>query len=66
MSFSIFPDNLFPSLFILPASLISNAIALALRVEVVLRFMLYATKKSRAAIAVAPDFFTDELKVAGP
>ena len=34
----------------------SDAIALALRVEVVFKFTLYAIKKSRAEIAVAPDW----------
>jgi hypothetical protein len=40
LSFMIFPDNTFPSLLILPASLISNATALAFLVEVVLRLIL--------------------------
>ena len=53
-SFRTFPDSLPPSLAILPASLISNAIALALLEEVELRFMLYAIRKSLAPIAVAP------------
>ena len=64
--FIIFPDILPPSLFILPASRMSNATALALLVDVVFRLTLYATKKSRAAIAVAPDFSTDLLNSAGP
>ena len=37
-----------------PASLTSKAMALALRVDVVFRFTLYATKKSLAPITVAP------------
>jgi len=65
-SFIIFPDNESPSLFILPASRMSKATAFALLVEVVFKLMLYATKKSRAEIAVAPDFSTDLLNSAGP
>ncbi len=49
-----------------PASLISKAIALALRVEVEFRLTLYATKKSRAEMAVAPLFATLSLNFAGP
>ena len=43
-----------PLFLILPASLISNAIALALLVDVVFKLTLYATRKSLADIAVAP------------
>ena len=66
MSFIIFPDILFPSLLILPASLISNATAFAFLVEVVLRLILYATRKSLAEIAVAPDFFIELINFEGP
>ena len=66
MSFNILPFNFPPSLLILPASLKSNAIALALLVDVVLRFILYAIRKSLAAIAVAPDFLTEVLNLLGP
>ena len=40
LSFTILPVILFPSLFILPASLISKAIAFALLVDVVFKLML--------------------------
>ena len=66
LSFKIFPFNLPPSLLIRPASLKSKAIELALLLDVVLIFTLYAIKKSLAAIAVAPDFSTEELKSLGP
>ena len=55
-----------PSLEIRPFSLMSNAIAFALLVDVVFKLILYATKKSRAEIAVAPDFAIDSLNSAGP
>ena len=66
MSLIIFPVILFPSLFILPASLISNATAFAFLVDVVFKFTLYANRKSLADIAVAPDFFIDSLYAEGP
>ena len=66
LSFKTFPFNLPPSLLILPASLKSKAMELALLVDVVLIFTLYAIKKSLAAIAVAPDFFIDKLYLLGP
>ena len=43
----------------------SNAIAFALLIDVVFRLILYATKKSLAEIAVAPDFLTLSLKIHG-
>src|SRR4051794_31907904 len=43
-----------PSRTTLPASRTSNAIELARRVEVVLRLILYATRKSLAPMTVAP------------
>ena len=52
----ILPVNGSPSRFTRPASLTSNAIAFARRVEVVLRLILNATKNSRAPITVAPRF----------
>ena len=59
MAFTLFnvPGSLifFPSTSIfLPASRTSKAMALARRVDVVLRLILYATKKSLAPITVAP------------
>ena len=66
LSFSTFPVSLFPSRFKRPASLKSNAIAFARLVDVVLRFTLYAIKKSLAAIAVAPDFLICSLNSEGP
>ena len=66
LSFKISPVSDPSFLLILPASRISNATAFALLVEVVFKLMLYATRKSRAEIAVAPDFLTDLLNSAGP
>ncbi|KAF5032592.1 hypothetical protein DSECCO2_615660 [anaerobic digester metagenome] len=43
-----------PSRIGLPFSLMSKATALARRVEVVFKLMLYATRKSRAPTAMAP------------
>ena len=56
LSFKISPVSLLFFLAILPFSLMSKAIALALLVEVVFRFILYAIRKSLAPIAVAPVF----------
>ena len=56
LSVTILPVRGFPSRFTLPASRTSNAIEFALRVEVVFKLILYATKKSRAPITVEPDF----------
>ena len=55
-SVTIFPVTGLPSRFTRPASRTSNAIEFALRVDVVFKFTLYATKKSRAPITVEPDF----------
>ena len=66
LSVIILPFILFPSLLILPASRISKATELAFLVDVVLRLILYATRKSLAEIAVAPDFYIIELKSEGP
>ena len=65
-SLIILPLKVFPSLLILPASLMSKATALAFLVEVVFKFILYATRKSRAEIAVAPDLTILLLKIFGP
>ena len=54
LSITFFPVIGFPSRFARPFSLISKAMALALRVEVVFKLTLYATKKSRADMAIAP------------
>ena len=62
----ILPFILPPSLLILPASRISKATEFAFLVDVVLRLILYATRKSRAEIAVAPDFAILELNSEGP
>ena len=56
LSFIIFPVSELFFLSILPFSLTSKAIALALLVDVVFKFMLYAIRKSLAPMAVAPDF----------
>ena len=53
-SFTTSPVYGLPFLSTLPASLTSNAIRLAIRVDLVFRFMLYAIRKSRAPITVAP------------
>ncbi len=53
-SFSIFPVIGLPSRFGLPFSLTSNAMALARRVEVVLRLKFTAIRKSRAPTTVHP------------
>ena len=66
LSFTIFPEILSPSRLILPASLKSNAIALALLEDVEFKLILYAIKKSRAEIAVNPDLITLSLKLFGP
>ena len=66
LSLIIFPSSFPPSLLILPASLISNAIEFALLVEVVFRLTLYAIKKSLAPTAVTPDFLTVSLNLSGP
>ena len=55
-----------PSFKTRPASRISNAIALARRVEVVFKFTLYATKKSRAPMVVIPDLRTLSVTSFGP
>lgn len=50
----IFPVKGFPSRTTLPVSRTSKAILLAIRVDVVFKLMLYAIRKSRAPITVAP------------
>ena len=62
-SLMIFPVTEFPSRFGRPRSLTSKAMALARRVEVVFRFTLKATRKSRAPTAVTP---APALNFAGP
>ncbi len=62
-SVMIFPVIGLPSRLTRPFSRISNATELALRTEVVFRFTLYAIRKSRAPMAVAP---LRELNFAGP
>src|SRR5437867_513281 len=58
-----FPDGVPSSVLIRPFSLTSNATEFALLTAFVFKFTLYATKKSRAPITVAPDF---SLKMEGP
>ena len=56
-----------PSRFLMrPASRMSKAMALALRLEVVFKLMLYAMRKSRAPTAVAPVLLAWSLNSAGP
>ena len=66
MSLIISPVSLSPFLLILPASLKSKATEFARLVEVVFKLTLYATKKSLALMAVAPDFLTSSLNSDGP
>ena len=63
---TFFPVMGLPSRFTRPASRISKAIEFARRVEVEFKFTLYAIKKSRAEIAIAPVLAIFSLKFAGP
>ena len=57
------PDGVPSSVLTLPCSRTSNATEVPRRTDFVLRFTLYAIRKSRTPITVAPDF---SLKTAGP